>query len=128
MEKGRNGNGFGLNLAQWAALLPTPTASDGGAWKPRHGTGMNLRAALLPTHRASEWKGTGPLGSKSHLHRVSRGYLDATMQELSGTTGRLAPPFVEWMMGFPQGWTDTDCAPSATPSSRKSSRSSVKQL
>lgn len=20
--------------------------------------------------------------------------------------GRLAPPFVEWMMGFPQGWTD----------------------
>jgi hypothetical protein len=20
--------------------------------------------------------------------------------------GRLAPPFVEWMMGFPEGWTD----------------------
>ena len=20
--------------------------------------------------------------------------------------GRLAPPFVEWMMGFPPGWTD----------------------
>lgn len=81
MEKGRNGNGFGLNLAQWAALLPTP--------------------------RASEWKGTGPLGSKSHLHRVSRGYLDATMQELSGTSGRLNPRFVEWVMGFPLGFTDS---------------------
>jgi hypothetical protein len=32
--------------------------------------------------------------------------------------GPLNPRWVEWLMGFPLGWTD--CGPSATPSSRKS--------
>ena len=121
------------------SLAPTPTAGDSSGSGSRNTPGSKAHAGvsltdwargdggtgrMLPTPRASEWKGTGPLGSKSHLHRVSRGYLDATMQELSGTTGRLAPPFVEWMMGFPQGWTGIDCDVSAMLSSLKSSRSS----
>jgi hypothetical protein len=32
-------------------------------------------------------------------------------------TGQLNPPWVEWLMGYPPGWTD--CADSGTPSSRK---------
>jgi len=32
--------------------------------------------------------------------------------------GKLNPTWVEWLMGFPLGWTD--CGASATPSSRKS--------
>ncbi len=32
--------------------------------------------------------------------------------------GSLNPTWVEWLMGFPLGWTD--CGPSATPSSRRS--------
>lgn len=125
------------------SLAPTPTAGDSRASGSRNTAtskahpGVSLTdwargdggkgRALLPTPRASEWKGTGPLGSKSHLHCVSRGYLNATMQELSGTTGRLAPPFVEWMMGFPHDWTALDSEHSATPSFRKSSRSSGKR-
>ncbi len=107
-----------------SGLLPTPDTERGG--KPGNGrqSGRSLVAmakrGLLPTPRAAEWKGTGPLGSKSHLHRVSRGYLDATMQEATGRTGRLNPRFVEWMMGFEPGHTDFDV--SAMPSSRKSSR------
>lgn len=103
-------------------MLPTPKASDGGAWNPPDKRGPSLQAALLPTPRASEWKGTGPIGSKSHSHRVSRGYLDATMQANTGTTGRLNPRFVESMMGFPIG--HTECEFSASRSSRKSRRSS----
>lgn len=62
---------------------------------------------LLPTPRASEYKGTGPLGSKSHNHRLEKGYLDATIQEHGKQTGmKLQPGFAEWMMGFPPGWTD----------------------
>jgi len=38
------------------------------------------------------------------------------------TTGALNPMWVEWLMGFPLGWTDLE--PSATPSSPKSSNSS----
>jgi hypothetical protein len=34
--------------------------------------------------------------------------------------GQLNPTWVEWLMGFPPGWTDL--GPSATPSSRKSSK------
>jgi len=36
--------------------------------------------------------------------------------------GSLNPTWVEWLMGFPLGWTV--CEPSATPSSRKSPKSS----
>lgn len=122
------------------SLLPTPTAGDSKASGSRNTAKSKAHAGvsltdwargdggrgrrMLPTPRASEWKGTGPLGSKSHLHRVSRGYLDATMQELCGTSGRLNPRFVEWMMGFPPGWTALDCEPSATPSCRRSPSSS----
>lgn len=77
---------------------------------------------LWPTPRASEWKGTGPIGSSSHQHRLSRSYLDATVQDRDQSSGPLNPPWVEWLMGWPVG--ATDCGHSATascPRSRKSS-------
>lgn len=55
---------------------------------------------LLPTPRSSEWKGTGPLGSKSQAHRLKKNYLDATIQEIVGQTGHLSPLFVAEMMGL----------------------------
>jgi hypothetical protein len=39
------------------------------------------------------------------------------------TTGALNPPWVEWLMGFPLGWTALE--PSATPLSPKSPNSSA---
>ena len=50
-ESGQNGNGAGMPLAIAAQMWGTP--------------------------RESEHKGTGPPGSKSHEHRLDRGYLDA---------------------------------------------------
>lgn len=64
------------------------------------------RKALWPTPRASEWKGVGPLGSKSHEYRLAKGYLDATVQDREQRTGALSPDWVEWLMGLPIGWTD----------------------
>jgi len=47
-------------------------------------------------------------------------------RELDGVSplgnGGLNPTWVEWLMGFPSGWTALE--PSATPSSRKSSKKS----
>jgi DNA (cytosine-5)-methyltransferase 1 len=104
-----------FNLWVVAALLPTPKSSPSGpdfarADRERSG-GDDLatvvaRDSLMPTPRASEWKGTGPLDSKSHQHRLERGYLDATVQEREQRTGALNPEWVEWLMGFPAGWTD----------------------
>lgn len=133
------GNGAGLSR-----LMPTPTVGDASAsgsrntatskahpgvsltdWARRDDGRGRGRQKLLPTPRASEWKGVGPIGSKSHSHRLSRGYLDAAMQEQAGETGRLSPQFVAWMMGFPPGWCEVNSRPTETPSSRRSSRSSA---
>lgn len=93
-----------------AMLSPTPTSSMATtqdfvqakyAFKNRPEYSDSL---LVPTPRASEAKGTGPLGSKSHNHMVERGYLNATMQEATGTSGPLSHQFTLEMMGFPTDW------------------------
>ncbi len=114
-----------------SGLWPTPNTMEGIKPKPleniikvnqknragRSYLSMNLREAVyygkrtldgqkFPTPRASEWKGTGPLNSKSHKHRLEKGYLDATIQDLEQATGALNPTWVEWLMGYPLGWTD----------------------
>lgn len=124
---GREGTG-GDDLATAVARTtwPTPMATD-AKWRgsPRAAArrmaigkqpGLEgavavdaaLRAETWPTPRASEWKGTGPIGSKSHDYRAAKHYLDATVQERTGESGPLNPPWVEWLMGFPIGWTDLD--------------------
>jgi len=61
-----------------------------------------------PTPRASEHKGVGPLGSKSHEAMLDKKYLGATVQEVGQKTGQLNPEWVEWLMGWPWGWTSSD--------------------
>ena len=60
------------------------------------------------TPRASEYKGVGPLGSKSHKHMLDKGYLCADVQEVGNETGQLNPDWVEWLMGWPRGWTSLE--------------------
>lgn len=102
-------SGYGPTMEK-LGLSPTPTSSMATtqdfvqakyAFKNRPEYSDSL---LVPTPRASEAKGTRPLGSKSHNHRVERGYLDATMQEATGTSGPLSHQFTLEMMGFPTDW------------------------
>ena len=63
-------------------LLPTPRATDGTKGGPnQRGSSGDLMlpsaVALMGTPRASEWKGSGPVGSKSHEHMLSHEYLCA---------------------------------------------------
>jgi len=106
-----------VELGAAVRLWPTPRAgktSDENeeTWMKRHEEGkvatppLGLAVKMWPTPRASEWKGTGPIGSKSHEYRLQKGYLDATVQERSQTSGSLNPDWVEWLMGYPEGWTD----------------------
>ena len=65
------------------------------------------RQKMWPTPRASEWKDTGPVGSKSHTHMDKRDYLCAKVKDPEQPKGALNPDWVEhYMMGYPYGWTN----------------------
>jgi len=70
----------------------------------RHWPGVPIYddAVMLPTPTANRWSGLQSHGRNAML-------------------GRLNPDFVDWLMGFPIKWTT--CAPSETPSCRKSQNS-----
>lgn len=123
---GRDGSG-GDDLATSVAKYPTPSVMDSAGFcgKPDKGrkgphsgrtlTGKALEldgrgphAAKYPTPRSSEYKGVGPLGSSSHHHHLERKYLGATIQEKEKQTGQLNPTWVEWLMGWPMGWTSLE--------------------
>lgn len=120
--KGINGNGFGLNLGQWAAvnaprLIPTPTASLGDSSsrtipspstaRLRYQQGKrNLddwaslnEASLLPTPQAEDSRNCSDYSDGSRGHSPQFRHLGS---------GRLNPRFVAWMMGFTPGWTEVD--------------------
>ena len=99
-----------------AMLVPHTDARGFGLWPTPH-AGMGIDAKftmpqLIKRKRRNQRDGfqTGP-GSGS--------LTDAVIEELGGF---LTPQFVEWLMGFPVGWTNSK--PSATRKSRSASRSS----
>ena len=96
LKKGKHhtGNGFGLNLAQAARLWPTPTATMHKGSSPAALTRRNGR------DRTND-------------------RLDHKMQAVEGS-GSLNPTWVEWLMGYPIGWTEL--RDSGTPSSPKSQK------
>lgn len=109
-------------------LLPTPNTMEGLKPKSKenlmekhekHRPGRsyvtcNLREriayGMIPT--ANAWDGRR--GPGKEYNPKSKSQKDRTLETLvqkGGTpTGlKLQPSFVEWMMGFPQGWTDLNC-------------------
>lgn len=89
-HKGRTGNGCGPSLAQYVRMYPTPTARDF-----RHS------------------------GSRDGYHRRKGKHVQALNEEIcwgeNGVQhgGTLNPQWVEWLMGYPIGWTELNH--SATP-------------
>ena len=91
-------------------MLPTPRATDGskgsrsveGAKKElERGRNLDLGTVvrLLPTPVSRDWK------SRKGKTQEERGRsVGPSLSEVSG--GQLNPTWVEWLMGFPTGWTD----------------------
>ncbi len=131
----------GVTLSDYVKLWPTPQAMDGkrGADpRDREGSGgPNLLAAvkLWPTPTSRDWK-TGSAAQvdkprseqlndrvlwatpQAHPRTHSPRQVDHGVQLANQVSGQLNPTWVEWLMGFPLGWTD--CGDSAMPSSPKS--------
>jgi hypothetical protein len=119
------------SMQKWAAhrnLWPTPTARD---WKDTGDLTRVPENSLLPrvvdrVERESwatptAWLGRRPAhaeGNAERWHNPERSNELSDQLAASGTTGSLNPTWVEWLMGFPTGWTDLEA--SGTPSSRRS--------
>lgn len=121
-----------LLTRQWGSSVAylTWNASD---TKPHHllfqlSPSMRLTSdtecLFWPTPAARDWKGAN---SEAHLAKA-RGHHDQlpnAVRMRGHKNGQLNPNWVEWVMGFPIGYTELPR--SETPSSRKSSPKSQKQ-
>lgn len=90
---------------------PTPTASD---WKGRgpnskqQGLPEVVKKNPFPTMSAN---GMGNTGSRQMLDKkISEGSITEEEKKAmsAGNGGKLNPTWVEWLMGFPTGWTDLE--------------------
>ena len=71
-------------------------------------TECSLLPRLWPTPTARDGKG-GYLGGRVRNGKVSWDTLDVAVQHTDNqqkTGGQLNPQWVEWLMGYPEGWTD----------------------
>jgi hypothetical protein len=138
-------------------MLPTPTAANAEGGDANTGTqvrdgrfvrvsestgqvfGAKLNCAIhelrqvLPTPTSRDHKGPRKLETTvSKGRNPQTNDLESSLLHGLGIGWKLQPSFVEWMMGYPQGWTDvempssanTASSRSATPSSRRSRKSS----
>jgi DNA (cytosine-5)-methyltransferase 1 len=61
---------------------------------------------LWPTPAASDNRDRGNLSTPAIRRRMEKGKQVNLSMMVSEKSGRLNPAWVEWLMGFPQGWTD----------------------
>ena len=69
-------------------------------------------SGLWPTPGANDWKGSARWGQRrrqldERVENQERDRRDSSMPRVV-VTGSLNPIFVEWLQGFPTGWTDCD--------------------
>ena len=94
-------------------LLPTPDASPRGPTKDynpqaksQSGRTLQSFAAKFPTPQASDHRNRGNMSNPSIQRRAAIGKQIMLSQSVHPTSGNLNPPFPEWLMGWPLGWTD----------------------
>ena len=120
----RVSGGHTVNLQDQVRKWPTPTAMTGGtgvAPSHRNGShGWNIGAAVqdslsetptrkwpTPTVQDSE-NDAGPSQWKRNSYPLNVEVHRANGRTATTKTGQLNPTWVEWLMGYPPGWTDLE--------------------
>ena len=67
---------------------------------------LEKESGLWPTPLASDNRDRGNLSSGAVKRRMEKGKQISLSQSVSNTSGQLNPTWVEWLMGWPLGWTD----------------------
>lgn len=118
-NQGQGDGEFGKAIRR-SVKLPAPDANCLKAGNRGGGTGgglqlSNTTAMRFPTPRAEDSQcAGGHRGKDDTLY----GAICKPADKATDTPGQLNPTWVEWLMGFPLGWTDCDA--SETPSCHKS--------
>ena len=86
--------------------------SIGRTTVPPGGLAEQVRAGkpttnMLPTPTARDWKDCGA-NINLYRHRRQDSQLGVVVMRESEDSGSLNPTWVEWLMGFPIGWTDLE--------------------
>jgi hypothetical protein len=105
-----------IGLARYSKLFPTPTGRDWRSGKAseetmsRNARPLNEVVKHYPTPVASGKLNGGTRDYQRLLDMANSGQIteDERRSMSAGNGGELNPEFVEWMMGFPQGWTDLE--------------------
>ena len=85
-----------------SGLWPTPTVKGNynrAGLSAKSGDGLATAVAKFPTPCSTDWKGSSKPGQRP-------GQLTDPDVGASPAGGGLNPTWVEWLMGWPLGWTD----------------------
>lgn len=103
---------YGNDCSSW----PTPRGSDGGHGGPnQRGSKGDLMlpsaAAQWPTPCARDYRSPGDADrGKTRLNYEACSHRRRTRRNGRRCPRRLNPLFVEWLMGWPSGWTSSACS------------------
>ena len=100
----------------WHPRWPTPTEADSHGHAGEYPATETHHAGLTLATAARKWPTPKGRDGKGMPQRGLHAPQDALPNAVGG--GQLNPTWVEWLMGFPLGWTDCDA--SATPSCPRS--------
>jgi DNA (cytosine-5)-methyltransferase 1 len=101
-------------MEQW----PTPDANCGKRgtqpeWTSKRKSGHPAQYTInqavrdrFPTPQASDNRDRGNMSNPSIQRRIAKGKQIMLSQSVDQNSGQLNPMWVEWLMGWPIGWTD----------------------
>lgn len=132
--KRQNGQKQQITLNNAVKWWPTPTAGDAESSGSRNTAQSKAHYGLSLTDAVRGDRGTGRMWATPMARDHKSGRQQPRLERRGETNGEnltqqvggtLNPEFVEWLMGFPVGWTALE--PSEMPPSRKTSRSSARR-
>jgi hypothetical protein len=105
-----------VDLGQAVKMWPTPTVNGNynrrGASKTS-GDGLATAVRTWPTPTARDYrKGDKPESRRARAKQSGKWH-SPNLNDVAAPGGHLNPTWVEWLMGFPLGWTDLE--PLETP-------------
>jgi len=108
----KNGKFKNPTLGDAVKMWPTPTVDDASNVNPKPNRFKGLVAAVNETWPTPTFGklagGTGAFNQIEEKYLNNEISLDEKKAMQAGNGGKLNPTWVEWLMGFPPGWTDLE--------------------